>query len=670
MCGICGVVGVGDETVVERMTQALAHRGPDDMGVCFFPEEQVGLGHRRLSIIDLSDCGHQPMPNEDETIWIVFNGEIYNFRELRRDLEGRHRFRSNSDTEVILHLYEEVGADVVRYLNGMFAFAIYDRRPTHEGRRPMVGDRVLETDFRSSASGRPFSPRGRLLLVRDRLGIKPLYYYQDGTRFVFGSEIKSILASGLYSPDINWQGLYDYFTYLYVPCPETIFQGIFQVPPAHALELDVQTRELRMWRYWQVDAPRVQAEWEGNRDSYEAMKQELRNLLADSVQRQMISDVPLGVFLSGGVDSSILTGLMAAVSSQPVKTFTIIFQGKDVEFYNEQDAARAVAQKFGTEHSEITVDIADPTEMLDLVEFFDQPFGNPTFYLMYLISKFTRSQVKVALCGAGGDELFAGYPRYRAMALSRWVRWTPRFVLDGVRRILEFASDDYRTPTLRRARRFLDGLHEDFARQFVRWTYFLTEEQKRLLLKHPAWTGGRGNGIVVPSDRIVRRYLEESPLQDLGNRVLHLDVQTFLPDNILEYTDKMSMAVGLEVRVPYLDHRVVEHALRIPFHYKLRGVQSKVILKETFADLLPERNQRSPKKGFNVPLAIWMRDHLDSYFDQYMSWVEVERQGILNWEYIQLLRQQHRAGKQDNSYELFSIIMFDVWYRKYILRRI
>ena len=668
MCGLCGVVGVGDQAVVERMTLALAHRGPDDMGVRFFPEEQVGLGHRRLSIIDLSDCGHQPMPNEDETIWIVFNGEIYNFQELRRDLEGRHRFRSNTDTEVILHLYEEVGTDVVRYLNGMFAFAIYDRRPTTGSRLLTVGGKVLETDLRSSASGRSFSPRGRLLLVRDRLGIKPLYYYQHGTRFAFGSEIKAILASGLYSPDINWQGLYDYFTYLYVPCPETIFKGIFQVPPAHALELEVQTRELRMWRYWQVDASRVQTKWKRNRDSYEAMKQELRNLLADSVQHQMISDVPLGVFLSGGVDSSILTGLVAAASSQPVKTFTIIFRGKDVEFYNEQDAARAVAHKFGTEHHEIAVDIADPTEMLGLVEFFDQPFGNPTFYLMYLISKHTRAEVKVALCGAGGDELFAGYPRYRAMALARLLRWVPRPLLGGARRMIGMVSDDYRTATLRRAQKFLYGLDGDFARQFVKWTYFLDEEGKRDLLHQSVQTRERDGAGFLASERIIRQYLAESPLDDFGNRVLHLDVQTFLLDNILEYTDKMSMAVGLEVRVPYLDHRVVEHSLAIPFHYKLRGAKSKIILKDAFADLLPELNQRAPKKGFNVPLAIWMRDRLDHYFDRHMGRAEIERQGILNWDYIQLLRQHHRTGKRDVSYELFSIIMFDVWYRKYILQ--
>jgi asparagine synthase (glutamine-hydrolysing) len=312
MCGICGIVGSGNQKTVEQMALTLAHRGPDDMGTCFFPEEQLGLGHRRLSIIDLSAAGHQPMSNEDGTIWIVFNGEIYNFQELRRDLETRHRFRSNTDTEVILHLYEEVGSDVVRYLDGMFAFAIYDSRPP--------------------APQRPGSPA--LLLARDHLGIKPLYYHHANGRFMFGSEIKAILASGIYSPDLNWQGLYDYFTYLYVPCPETIFRGIFQVPPAHALEFDLQTRNLHLWRYWQPDGAESQPWDKGDRGHYEEAKKVLRELLADSVRRQMISDVPLGVFLSGGVDSPILTGLMAETSSQPIKTFTVIFHGKDQQFYN------------------------------------------------------------------------------------------------------------------------------------------------------------------------------------------------------------------------------------------------------------------------------------------------------------------------------------------------
>lgn len=641
MCGICGIVGVGAQKGVERMTLALAHRGPDDIGVQFFPEENLALGHRRLSIIDLSPAGHQPMSDESGDVWIAFNGEIYNFPELREKLrEKGHQFRSHTDTEVILQLYKEEGVEGVRRLNGMFAFALLDRQ--HQ----------------------------KLILARDHFGIKPLYYYHANGCFAFGSEIKAILSSGVYSPDINWQALYDYFTFLYVPCPQSIFRGILQVPPAHVLELDLRTNQIEVWRYWRVSEA---GETVRSSEEYDevAGKEILRSLLADSVRHQMMSDVPLGVFLSGGVDSPILTGLMAQHSSQPVKTFTVIFQGKDIEFYNERETARVAASKFGTDHHEIPVDLGGPTEMLNLVESFDQPFGNPTFYLMYLISKHTRAEVKVALCGAGGDELFAGYPRYQAMTLAHRLRWAPQPLLSAVRSGLGLIPDDYRTMTLRRARLFLKGLDKDFARQFVKWTYFFDEVEKGSLLQKNSSTGnGNGNNdSFLPSDRIVRQCLDNSPLEDFGNRVLDVDMQTFLLDNILEYTDKMSMAVSLEVRVPYLDRRVVEHSLRIPFHKKLRGSRGKIILKEAFSDLLPEVNREAPKKGFNFPLAIWMRDYLDGYFDQNMSRAEVNRQGIFNWEYIQLLRQQHQAGKQDRSYELFSIIMFDVWYRRYLLQQ-
>ncbi|MCU1265051.1 MAG: Asparagine synthase [Acidobacteria bacterium] len=630
MCGIAGLVNCPNDERLAVMTDLQAHRGPDDQGVRYFPEESVGLGHRRLSIIDLSPAGHQPMSNDDESIWITFNGEIYNFNELRTGLEQRgHRFKSKSDTEVIIRLYEQDGADCVKQLNGMFALAILDRR------------------------------RKKLLLARDHFGIKPLYYYSRNGQLAFASEIKGILASGIYSPDINWQGLYDYFTYLYVPSPQTIFRDIQQLPPAHLLELDLESHEMKVRRFWHL--PRESANGNGKAEDYEGAKAKLRELLSDSVRRQMVADVPVGVFLSGGVDSPILTGLMAETSRQPVKTFTVVFQGKNVELYNEQAQARATAEKFGTDHHEIEVDISQPVEMLNLIDHFDQPFGNPTFYLMYLISRAARTGAKVALCGAGGDELFAGYPRYRAIGLAKWARLLPQSARGGARRLMNMMADDFSSATLRRGRQFVDGLDSDFAQEFVNWTYFLREDQKRSLLVLETRNGG-----FLRSSRIVDEVLREDSIKEIGNRALAVDLQTFLPDNILEYTDKMSMAVSLEVRVPYLDYRVVEHSMSLPFRYKLRGRDSKVILKEAFADLLPTANAKAPKRGFNFPLAVWMRDYFDKYFDAYMGREEMKRQGILDWEYIQLLRAEHRAGKNDNSYPLFSLIMFDIWYRKYI----
>jgi asparagine synthase (glutamine-hydrolysing) len=635
MCGIIGAAGVRlEQTTLPKAVDLLQHRGPDDEGAVWL-DEAVFLGHRRLTVIDLSAAGRQPMFNADGSLCLVYNGEVYNYRELRAQLCQRgHRFTSHTDTEVILHLYEEEHEEAFQALNGMFALALYDRK------------------------------RQKLFLVRDRLGIKPLYYYQGHGQLAFGSEIKTILASGIYSPELNWQALYDYLTYLYVPLPATMFRDIFQVPPAHVLEFDLPTRNTRLWPYWQLKACTAPSE---RRATYEEDKRRLRELLVDSVQRQMISDVPLGIFLSGGIDSAILTGLMAQASTQPIKTFTVMFQGKDIQFYNESAGARAVAQAFGTEHHEIAVDIPDPTAMLKLIEFFDQPFGNPTFYLMYLISQQARTKATVALCGAGGDELFAGYPRYRALALGRWLQRVPYPLLDGARWLLNLPADSYRTMTLRRARQLLNGLDEDVARQFVNWTYFLNARDKAALLRANGQGDQYAHGSVLPSERIVRQYLDESPLPDIGNRMLHLDVQTFLVDNILEYTDKMSMAVGLEVRVPYLDHRIVEHSLAIPFGRKLRGKHSKIILRDAFADLLPPLSQKAPKRGFNAPLAVWMRDHLDSYFDRYMRREATAQQGIFAWEALQHLRHLHRTGKRDTSYELFAIIMFDVWYRTYLL---
>lgn len=634
MCGIAGTVNFIDAERLNAMTDAQAHRGPDDRGVKLFPEERVGLGHRRLSILDLSPAGHEPMSNTDETLWITFNGEIYNFKELRRELEQQGcKFKSQTDTEVILQLFEREGVECIKRLNGMFAFAILDRK------------------------------QKKVVIARDHFGIKPLYYYQSQGKFVFASEIKGILASGIYSPEINWQAFYDYFTYLYVPCPDTMFSGVKQLPPAHFLKFDLQDNEITLSRYWSVKP--TGGTTNGSAPSYEESKKTLRTLLADSVERQMISDVPLGAFLSGGVDSPILTGLMAEVSSQPVKTFTVAFHGKGLEFYNEAEQARAVAKRFCTEHHEIDVDISDPLEMMNLIEFFDQPFGNPTFYLMHLISRAARRHVTVALCGAGGDELFAGYPRYRAIGLAKSLGWVPDFVFAGAGQALDLFSDDYRTATLRRARQFIDGRDHDFAKQYVNWTYFLNERDKSRLLEGTSQAAAM-NGGFLPSERIVRQYLENGFALDSGNSALSVDLQTFLPDNVLEYTDKMSMAVALEVRVPYLDYRVVEHALAMPFDYKLKSGNSKRILKETFADLLPGENARAPKKGFNFPLAAWMRDHFDSYFEREMTREKVHTDGLFNWNYIQTLRKQHRNGKKDNSYPLFSLIMFDAWYRKYI----
>jgi asparagine synthase (glutamine-hydrolysing) len=652
MCGICGIAGVEAEHPAKRMVASLLHRGPDDSGLqpLHHPVSHtpIYLGHTRLSIIDLSSAGHQPMANEDGTVWITFNGEIYNFRELRRDLERRHRWRSHTDTEVLLHLYEELGPEMVRRLNGMFAFAIYDSRLP------------------------------ALFLARDHLGIKPLYYVHKHRRFAFASEIKALLAGGLSERQIDWQGVWDYFTYLYVPHPHTIFRDIQQVPPGCWLRFDIGPGTVQIEPYWDP-LPAALGAWEEGPEapSRAEWSGRLRAILADAVQRQMVSDVPLGAFLSGGIDSSILVGLMAQYARQRVKTFTVLFSGRGTEFYNEQDTAAAVARRWHTEHHEITVDVSDPAAMLDLVRCFDQPFGNPTFYLSYLISKATREHVTVALSGVGGDELFAGYPRYQAVRYGRIARHIP--LLPRVARMaLRAAPDRFTHPTVRRVKLFFEGLDADFARQYARWVYYLDERAKAALLT------AEPLAHVEPSSRLVRTYLDRAlspptpPLRhqpangrsrpaDFMNQVQYVDLKTFLVDNILEYTDRTSMAVSLEVRVPFLDHRLVALSQAMPHRYKLRRGTGKAILREAFRDLIPTENLRAPKKGFCPPLALWMRDTLDRYFDQHMRREYVQREGIFRWEAIQRLRTEHKAGRRDNSMELFGIIAFDVWYRRYLL---
>lgn len=630
MCGICGLAGVENLAVIDGMARAVAHRGPDDSGSESFPRHRLALGHRRLSIIDLSPRGRQPMANEDGTVWISYNGEIYNYRELRSSLDSsRHDFRSETDTEVILHLYEEKGPAAFAELNGMFAIALYD------------------------------AAREKLFLVRDHLGIKPLYYHAANGKLIFGSEIKCLLASGHYTPEIDWQAAHDFFSFLYVPAPRTMFRGIRHLPPAHYLEYDLREGKIAaIERYWKF------ADWNGRlaqRDE-EGWRSEIRRVMSDAVKRQMISDVPLGAFLSGGIDSNIIVGLMAEHSPTPVKTFTVLFDEPGMGYYDERHEARRIAEKFSTEHYELPIDLSHPEEMLELIEYFDQPFGNTTFYLTYLLSKYTREHVTVALSGAGGDELFGGYPRYRAVRAMRYLRWTPPGLARGALALLKPFKDSFADRRLHRIRALLAGLDRDPAEQYLKWVYYLDEPRKAALLRPRPEKA-------LPSSRLLAEYLREIPAEwDDGNRFSFLDVETFLPDNLLEYSDKMSMAWSLELRVPYLDPRVVELAFHLPFTMKLTSAGSKLALRRAFDDMIPEENRRIPKKGFNVPLGVWMRTKLDRYFDELLPRDYVEREGIFNHDAIARLRDEHRRGQRDNSYELFAILIFDTWYRKYITR--
>jgi asparagine synthase (glutamine-hydrolysing) len=651
MCGISGIASKRlDEArlhrTIERMAASLRHRGPDGTDIrCFVPpaiSEMVALGHNRLAIIDVSDAGREPMSNEDGTVWLVFNGEIYNFADLRPDLESRgHRFRSRTDAEVILHLYEESGAACVNQLNGIFAFAILDLK------------------------------RELLFLARDPIGVKPLFYAAPGETFLFGSEIKAILASSMISRAVNWQAASDFFTFLYVPGPDTIFEGVFQVPPAHTLTVRLGDHSISMARYWNVS--RLQ---EVEHSSYQTSKEQLRETLAASVTRQLVSDVPIGVFLSGGIDSTIVAGL-AKREKPDVETYTLGFPGRGYEFYNEAEMGRAVSKHLGTRHFELSLESPDLLEIVDLVECSDQPFANPTTYLMHQLSKRAREHITVALCGAGGDELFAGYPRSSAVRLARKLNWAPRPLLRFGGKLLSLLHDSHKSPRLRRARQFLEGLDPDFVAQYANWTYFMDEPAKQRLFSKKRDSFGGSNGW-KPSVNILRDTLEQCSLPNADNRILELDLKTFLPDNILEYTDRMSMATALEVRVPLLDAGFVELSLNTPFHYKIRNGRTKAVLVDAFEEFFPPAVRNAPKRGFNAPLGQWISQLFDPYFeasyqeshplrkklgdDVGVTW----RNGILDFDFMQQLRGEHRKGVRDNSHELFACIIFDTWWRKYI----
>jgi asparagine synthase (glutamine-hydrolysing) len=637
MCGIAGIVErepggrAGLEPAIRRMVASLGHRGPDGAGQNVDAERGVALGHTRLAIIDLSDGGRQPMQSADGQMSLVYNGEIYNFRALRAALEAEGRtFASQSDSEVLLALYEARGPAFVKDLEGIFAFAILDRRAR------------------------------RLCLARDPLGIKPLYYARRGSSFVFGSEIKALLASGRVPREPDWQAIADYFAFLYVPCPATAFAHVRQLPPAHTLTIDLDgggAGDARPVRYWSVRRlPEVE------RAGFDEAKELLRAQLEPVVRDQLVSDVPIGVFLSAGVDSTAIAGL--AARARPVDTYTVVFDDPALAFYDEREGARAIARHIGARHHELPIRDIDPFDLLDTLSFFDEPFGNPTSHLVYLLSREARRSITVALCGAGGDELFAGYPRYRAERLASALRVVPPGLMRAAGRALGHLKDSHRTMHLRRVKELFQGWDGDPVERFVNWTYFMNGDETRELLE------GRG---AEPPSRVVRRLVEESPLPDVESRLLHADAQSFLLDNLLAYTDRAGMAVGLEIRVPLLDHRFVETALNVAFRHKLRGRTTKAVFRAAFDDFFPGEAKRLPKRGFNVPLAPWMRA-LDAYFeraghvrDRFGDSVGATwRDGVLDAAVIDRLRAEHRTGAADRSSELFAIMMFDRWFGTYI----
>ena len=632
MCGIFGQIG--SSPAAETCGQELRHRGPDDSGHKYFALSPgsmwVSLQHRRLSIIDLSSAGHQPMCNEDETVWITFNGEIYNFQELRAELiAAGHQFRSNSDTETIIHGYEQWGHDVVRKLRGMFSFALWDQRLR------------------------------RMLLAIDHLGKKPLFYAYDDRKLVFASEIKALLKAGV-PAELDPVALHDYLTYLYFPYPSTAYKHIRKMAPGSAMEIQVGPEgELRQfaWKYWdaaQVAGSPLQL-------SEPQMIDRARELMEEAVKLRLISDVPLGLFLSGGLDSSAITAFASRNSPEQVKTFTIGFANS--KFYDERAAANLVAQKFRTDHHVLQADEACADSMTRVVRHFDEPFGNPTAILEYIITKLMRQHVTVAISGDGGDELFGGYVRYAGAALARRYRMLPQFITKGlVARLSSLMNDatDGRHG-FRRVREFAQSAWQSEEEMYIDWVGYFSESEKQELYSpaFAATVGGRNSGDFLR--QFFRRGAQLEPLNRLG----YVDSASFLCCNCLEYADRMSMANSLEVRAPFTDYRLLEFALRVPQKMKVRRTTTKWITRQALRDLLPREVLEKKKMGFNPPLPQWINGELKPVIGQFLSPKAVESRGIFRPEAVQKLLRDHEENRRDNALKIWALLMIEVWQRMY-----
>ncbi len=631
MCGICGRINFDGKPVAEEllrdMCAAFEKRGPDAQG--YYSQNGAGLGHKRLSIMDLSDSGLQPMCNEDSRIWTVYNGEIYKFGELAQDLKNKgHVFTSDSDTEVILHLYEEEGIDAVKQLNGMFAFAVWDE------------------------------DRSRLWACRDRVGIKPFVYYHDDEKFIFASEIKALLKNPDVPKEIDYNALYLYTTFSYVPAPYTIFKGIKKLEPGCSLILE--KGEVKIQRYW--DAPLTE-DTDITGLSFDEQKKLLFETLNQAVKDRMIADVPLGAFLSGGIDSSIIVALMARNSTEKVKTFSIGF--KDAQLFDETHYAREVAELYNTDHHEFKLDYKDMLQALpEVLTTFDEPFSDSSAIPTFIVSRETRKHVTVALSGDGGDELFAGYRSYLGEYLYPKYHMIPAVLREKViERLFETLPDsrDARvTEYIRRIKKFIKGSRGTFPERLLS-----IKEIFPMDLRSRLFVDSISNGPVDLALEWVEKKIE--PYDGDGiNTMLYSDLKDSLPGDMLTKVDWMSMKNSLEVRVPLLDHRVVELAFKMQGNVKLHRGRTKFILKDTFRDMLPKSLYNRPKAGFEVPISIWLKTDLKFLLTKYLSEEKIRDQGIFDYEVVENLIRDFLGKKTDTSWMLWNLIVFMYWSEHYL----
>jgi len=625
------------------MCRSFSYRGPDDHGIYITDSAadngrhvSLGLGHQRLSIIDLSPAGHQPMSNEDNTIWITYNGEVYNFKELRRDLKRKgHTFKSETDTEVILHLYEEEGIDAIHQLNGMFAFAIWDENTS------------------------------RLWVCRDRIGIKPLVYYWDGKHFAFASEIKALLNDPAIPKELDPEALYLYLTFNYVPAPYTMFRGIRKLEPGHFLIFE--QGKIKAKKYWDVDPTKV-----SDSSPHEFVKQEtvfkerLYEYLSDAVQKRLIADVPLGAFLSGGIDSSIIVALMARHSNQAVKTFSIGF--KEDKLFDETHYAREVADRLKTDHHEFKLSYRDMLDVLqEVLSTFDEPFADSSAIPTYIVSRETRKHVTVALSGDGGDELFAGYRSYLGEYWYQRYMLVPSIIREGLIEKIVHKLPDARDVKLleysRRLKKFIRSTKGSFAERVLALKEVFPRSIRQKLLLESKFN--ENPSLEDPALSLVQKLLKIS-YNDRINKILYSDLKDSLPGDMLTKVDWMSMKNSLEVRVPFLDHRVVELAFNMQGAFKIYKGKTKYILKETFKELLPPSLLGRPKAGFEIPIGRWLKTDLKFLIEQNLAEDRIREQGIFEYEIIEKLIHNHMSNRTDTSWMLWNLIVFQHWYDKYL----
>lgn len=632
MCGICGMLRLGSAPadpggdLLDRMTDVLAHRGPDDRGT--WRDEHVALGARRLAVIDLTPAGHQPMANEDGSVVVVYNGEVYNHRALaeRHGLKGRgHVFRSHTDTEVLVHLYEEVGVDMVRELNGMFALAIWDAR------------------------------RRALYLIRDRYGIKPLFWHRDGDFVRFGSEIKAILQDRRVPREVCLQAMHDYLTLGYVPGSQTAFQGIHEVPPGHWMRIDADgTTRLERW-------------WDLPFDEDESLTEErvvarALELMDDAVRRRLMSDVPLGVLLSGGMDSSALAALMGRHVREPVRTYSVGFEDPT---FDERGAARTVAGHLGTVHREVVVTADMVRDMLPgYLRWIDEPYADGSAIPTWYVSALAKEDVTVLLSGEGGDEVFAGYETHAAFKAAALARRVPvalrRGILEPLVGLLPVSHDKLSLEF--RLKRFLGGLDLPVADAHLWWRIILTDARKRSL-----YTPGVLEALQTEApERWFREVFGRSGARDDLNRLLHVDSAVFLPDDLMIKNDRMTMAHSLEARVPFTDPDLTEWMARVPARIKLPGFRKKHVMRAALQGLLPPEILNRKKVGLEMPYSRWLTKELRDVLQDYCGPGRVEAVGLFRPQAVQALVDEHLGRRQDHGRPLWALLNFMMWHEAYV----